>query len=207
VLAKSVFVEMFGDPVENPMGWEVKTISELGKVQTGNTPPRKDVDNYGEYIEWIKSDNIIKDKKYLTHSREQLSEKGYKKGRVVSPDSLLFTCIAGSMSSIGNVAVVDREVTFNQQINSLTPKNDNIDYLYGLFKLMKRYFEENSSKSMKIMINKSTFENLAFPIAPITLQNKFAQTIQQIETQKALYEKELVKLQESFDGLLAESFA
>lgn len=56
------------------------------------------------------------------------------------------------------------------------------------------------------MINKSTFENLLFPIAPIDLQNKFAEIIEKIEEQKSLYEKELELLQNNFDALLQKSF-
>jgi type I restriction enzyme S subunit len=205
-LAKSIFIDMFGDPVSNPKKWDIKKIADLGKVQTGNTPPRADLDNYGNFIEWIKSDNILKDKTIIAVSKEYLSEKGYKKGRVAKKGSLLFTCIAGSMSSIGNLAITDREVTFNQQINSLTPVSNNELYLYSLFKLSKKFFEENSTKSMKIMINKTTFENLLFPIAPLDLQNKFAKIIEKIEEQKSLYTQELEKLQENFDALLQKSF-
>jgi type I restriction enzyme, S subunit len=205
-LAKSIFIDMFGDPVSNPKKWEIRRITDLGKVQTGNTPPRADLDNYGNFIEWIKSDNILKDNITVAKSREYLSEKGYAKGRIVKSGSLLFTCIAGSMSSIGNLAITDREVTFNQQINSLTPFENNELYLYSLFKLSKKIFEENSTKSMKIMINKSTFENLFFPIAPLALQNKFAKIIEKIEEQKTLYTQELEKLQENFDALLQKSF-
>lgn len=205
-LAKSIFIDMFGDPVSNPKGWEVKKIADLGKVQTGNTPPRAEADNYGNYLEWIKSDNILRDKIGITEAREYLSQKGAKKGRIAEKGSLLFTCIAGSMLSIGNLGNVDRTVAFNQQINSLTPINNNSLYLYFLFTLSKQVFEESSTKSMKIMVNKSTFEGLIFPVAPIELQNKFASIIEKIEEQKSLYEKELEKLEDNFQALLQQSF-
>lgn len=205
-LAKSIFIDMFGDPVSNPKGWEVKKIADLGKVQTGNTPPRAEADNYGNYLEWIKSDNILRDKIGITEAREYLSQKGAKKGRIAKKGSLLFTCIAGSMLSIGNLGYVDRTVAFNQQINSLTPINNNSLYLYFLFTLSKQVFEESSTKSMKIMVNKSTFEGLIFPVAPIELQNKFATIIEKIEAQKSLYEQELEKLKENFQAILQQSF-
>ena len=71
---QSVFLEMFRDPVTNPMGWERAQISDLGKVQTGNTPSRKVSEYYGDFIEWIKSDNIIDGEMYIDRSREMLSE-------------------------------------------------------------------------------------------------------------------------------------
>lgn len=205
-LSKSIFIDMFGDPVLNPKKWNTLSLKEIGKVQTGNTPPREKKEYYGNFIEWIKSDNILKDKQYISQAKEYLSEEGLQKARVVDKNSLLITCIAGSMSSIGNVAMTDRKVTFNQQINSISPYEDNILYLYYAIKLSKKYIEENSSKSMKIMINKSNLENLTFPIPPLELQNKFATIIEKIEEQKALYEKELKLLENNFDSLLDESF-
>lgn len=48
---KSVFVEIFGDPVTNPKGWDKKKLKDFGKVVTGNTPSRKQEEYYGDYIE------------------------------------------------------------------------------------------------------------------------------------------------------------
>lgn len=50
-LIESVFYDMFGDPVKNDKGWEVKKLGDSTQIITGNTPPRKNVKNYGNYIE------------------------------------------------------------------------------------------------------------------------------------------------------------
>ena len=55
---KSTFIDMFGDPVANPKGYNIELIKNIGTVVTGNTPPRTNEEYYGNYIEWIKSDNI-----------------------------------------------------------------------------------------------------------------------------------------------------
>ena len=87
---QAVFVEMFGDPVRNPMGWQRAKVADLGEVQTGNTPPREQPEYYGSHIEWIKSDNILDDQMYVSHSREMLSEEGLKQGACSGRRS--FTC-------------------------------------------------------------------------------------------------------------------
>ena len=206
-LSKSIFIDMFGDPVLNPKGWDKKPLKKIAKVQTGNTPSRKIKEYYGNYIEWIKSDNILKNKMYITKAKEYLSKEGLNKGRVADNNSLLMTCIAGSMKSIGNVAITKGQVSFNQQINAISLYEDNVLYLYYCLKMSKRYIEENSSKSMKIMINKTTLENLIFPLPSITLQNKFATIIEKIEEQKALYEQQLKLLEDNFNSLLQRSFS
>mgnify|MGYP001801476033 FL=1 len=106
-LLKSKFLEMFGNPVSNPYGWELVRIADLGKVITGNTPSRANPENYGDYIEWIKSDNINTPHHFITQSTEKLSYQGKQIARTVPAESILVTSIAGSVNSIGRVALTD----------------------------------------------------------------------------------------------------
>ena len=65
-LLQSVFLDMFGDPVENPKGWPIQELGKFGIVQTGNTPPRSNKDNYAfTGLEWIKTDNIVEDRAFV----------------------------------------------------------------------------------------------------------------------------------------------
>ncbi len=89
---QAVFLEMFGDPVTNPIGWEVVPVSKLGKVTTGNTPSRAEPKYYGNHIEWIKTDNIPGESLYVERSSEMLSQAGLTVGRTVEAGALLITC-------------------------------------------------------------------------------------------------------------------
>jgi type I restriction enzyme S subunit len=173
-LLRSAFLEMFGDPVTNPKGWPVKRLAELTHITTGNTPPRAVSDYYGEEIEWIKSDNINTPNHYLTRAKEGLSARGKSVGRIAPAGSSLMTCIAGSPDCIGNVALADREVAFNQQINALTPKTE-IDhrFVYTLLLVGKRLVQAASTNSMKGMVSKGRLEEVQVPSPPSVLQRKF----------------------------------
>jgi len=164
LLIKSRFVEMFGDPNMVVLNKSVK-FSSIAKIITGNTPSRKSPEYYGDYIEWIKSDNIISTNLYISQAKEFLSEQGAAKGRVTPKDSLLMTCIAGSIRSIGNVGICDRSVAFNQQINAIVLKNNiNPLYIYWLLKLFKPSIIANVEMSLKGIISKSHLENMLIPI-------------------------------------------
>ena len=164
LLIKSRFVEMFGDPNMVGLNKSVK-FSSIAKIMTGNTPSRKSPEYYGDYIEWIKSDNIISTNLYISQAKEFLSEQGAAKGRVAPKDSLLMTCIAGSIRSIGNVGICDRSVAFNQQINAIVLKNNiNPLYIYWLLKLFKPSIIANVEMSLKGIISKSQLENMLIPI-------------------------------------------
>lgn len=207
-LTQSLFLDMFGDPVKNEKGWEVKLIKELGKVQTGNTPSRQNANYYNsQFIEWIKTDNIVADKNVITQATEYLSREGSLKGRIVKSGSILVACIAGSLDSIGRAAITDRDVAFNQQINSITPNElVNLHFLYYVLRFSKRYFQDNASNGMKRMLSKSVFENLNLAIPPLTLQNEFAERVKAIEAQKTLAQQALQQSEDLFNSLLQESF-
>ena len=139
-----------------------KKIGEIAIVATGNTPPRKDPSNYGSYIEWIKSDNL--GSIFPTPASEFLSEEGLKRGRVAAPGSLLMTCIAGSIKSIGKCSVVNRKVAFNQQINSIKPvNNEDLYYLYLLFYVAPYLVQRRSTGGLKGIVKKSSLEMCEIP--------------------------------------------
>lgn len=174
---RSVFLDMFGDPVTNPKGWDVKPLKQLAKVTTGNTPSRKEAKYYGDHIEWIKSDNINTPSHFLTKASEYLSVEGRQVARVVGKGSTLVTCIAGSFDCIGNAAYADREVAFNQQINAVTPlAGVSSWFLYSLILFSKKNIQSASTNSMKGMVSKGKMEEIPMICPPISLQERFQET-------------------------------
>jgi len=207
-LLKSVFLEMFGNPVRNEKGWEKPELKAFGKISTGNTPPRKDPSNYdGDFIEWIKTDNIPKDAMFITSAAEHLSETGSHKARMLKKGALLVACIAGSIESIGRAALTDRPVAFNQQINAIQPAKDvNPHYLYGLFKLSRAYIQSSAAKGMKKIITKGDFEKITFIKPPIELQNQFATIVEKVEALKSRYQQSLSDLESLYGALSQQAF-
>lgn len=208
-LAESVFYELFGDPVKNEKGWKMMKTKSFSTVITGNTPSRENPNYYNsDHIEWIKTDNIITGVLVPTKAKEFLSKEGLIKGRFVKSGSILVCCIAGSIRSIGTACITDRTVSFNQQINAITPdsKKANVLYLVNLFSLSKKYIQNNATNGMKHIITKSVFENLYFPIPPLSLQTYFATIIEKIEEKKALVRKALKESEDLFQRLMQDLF-
>ena len=205
-LVKSKFIEMFGDPITNPINWEKKKLAEECNIITGNTPPRKVGEYYGDYIEWIKSDNITYDGIYLTKAREYLSEEGLKVGRSVEENSILMTCIAGSIKCIGNVAIANRKVTFNQQINGIEPLKNNVYFMFEQFNLSQKYIQSTINMSLKGILSKGQLSELEFIFPPIEKQNEFAEFFKQVDKLKFEMEKSLKELEDNFNSLMQKSF-
>ena len=163
-------------------------------------------ENYGTFIEWIKSDNINTPSTFLTVAQEYLSEIGFQKCRFVESGSLLMTCIAGSLNCIGNVAITDRRVAFNQQINAITPKYDNVLYLYWLIILSKPIIHRTINMALKGILSKSQLSSIEFPFPPLSLQNQFASFVTQVDKSKVAVQKSLDEAQLLFDNLMQQYF-
>ena len=206
-LIKSRFVEIFGDPRKNPHNYEKKALKDTCTVVTGNTPSRTIPEYYGDYIEWIKTDNIISGRLYPTKAVEYLSEEGILVGKAVEKGSILMACIAGSVASIGKVCITDRKVAFNQQINAVVPKAYDALFLYVMLQLSKEYLVEEINMALKGILSKSKLEAKEFIIPPLELQKDFAAFVSQVDKSKADVTESLESAQLLFDSLMQKYFS
>ncbi|MEX1211350.1 MAG: restriction endonuclease subunit S [Balneolaceae bacterium] len=207
-LIQSVFLDMFGDPVTNPKGWRKVEIKKLGEVVTGNTPSKKDSDNYGNHIEWIKTTNIQESRVYPTKATEFLSKKGSRTGRIIPKNSLIVSCIAGSLSSIGKSAVTDRKIAINQQINAIIPEHDKVDvfFLYGQLIVAQELVQNASTKSMKGMVSKSRFKKIELIKPDTKIQKTFCKYFHIIINEKKVLKEIINKEKRILKSLMYEVF-
>ena len=176
------------------------------KVVTGNTPSRAVDEYYGDYIEWIKTDNIVSGQLTPTMASESLSEEGMQVGRTVDENAILMACIAGSVASIGRVCVTDRKVAFNQQINAIVPQEYNTLFLYTLLQISKDYLVEEINMALKGILSKSRLEEKTFIVPPMELQDEFADFVTQVDKLKVAVQESLDELQTLFDSLMQQYF-
>lgn len=204
----ALFGKMFGDPYTNPMMWPKHALDQLATITTGNTPSRKRPDYYGDAIEWVKSDNLNTASHYVTGATERLSNLGRRIARTAPPGSTLVTCIAGSRRAIGNSALTEREVAFNQQINSATPRLG-VDqwFLYGHFLVGKHLVQEASTGGMKGLVSKNRFSRIEFLNPPLDLQKEFGCRCSQLCQQKQVRLRENGRFDKLFKTLLYRAFS
>ena len=116
------------------------------------------------------------------------------------------TCIAGSPDCIGNAAMTDREVAFNQQINALVPHNGDSHFLYNQFLVGKRLVQQASTAGMKGIVSKGRFERIKLVIPPIKLQCDFTQRVLTVERLAAMHRASLAQLDALFASLQHRAF-
>lgn len=142
-------------------GWTEKTLKEIGNTQTGTTPKTSDKENYGDFIPFIKPADIdIQDNGEVRYDNDGLSKKGIITARKIPKGSVLMVCIG---ATIGKVGFVDRDVSCNQQINTLTVNKDfDPKFFYYALSTPNFYLDviKNSAQATLPIINKSKWENL-----------------------------------------------
>ena len=133
-------------------------MGDYGKVITGNTPPTKDIENYenGTYL-WA-SPADLGTIKSITETKTMLSAQGFSKTRTLPKGSVLVTCIG---STIGKAGMATKEMSTNQQINSIVvnDNNDNEFVYYTIQSAFPRYLSSIAVQAVPI-ISKSAFELL-----------------------------------------------
>lgn len=192
-------------------GWVEQTLEEVGMTQTGSTPKTSEKENFGTFIPFLKPSDFRADGS-LRYDNEGLSEIGIKKSRLVKAGSVLMVCIGGT---IGKVGFCERDVTTNQQINSLTPSQD-ISHKLIYYQMLTEIFQQKvlrgSAQMTLPIINKSKWSNLTvhFPSTKVE-QGKIVAKADAllIETQRlvSIYQRKIAVLDELKKSLLHQAFS
>ena len=198
-LAQSLFYEMFGDPVENEKGWEVKKLGELLKVIGGyafKSDKYKD-----EGIPILRIGNINSGFFRDTNLVFAESDEKLEKYKIFPGDIVISLTGTVGKSDYGNVCIMDDAYNFYylNQRNAKLEIFGNLDkyYLSAILKNedIKSRLTSISRGVRQANIANKDIENLQIPLPPLPLQQLFAQRIEQIEHQKAEVQKAITDLE------------
>lgn len=208
LLIKSQFIDMFGDPVTNPKGWEVKRIEELCEsIFGGGTPSKSHAEYYDGDIPWVTS----KDMKsiLISDSIDHINDKAVlnSSAKYIPKQSLLMVIRSGILKHTLPIGINTRVVTINQDMKAFIPNaNINVWFMFYTFKMHERSLLNNVRAVTADNIEFSIIKNLMIPVPPIDLQNQFAEFVEQVEKQKAVMQKSLEKMEMNHKALMQEYF-
>lgn len=174
--ARKLFQKALEEAMEPKEGWEEKALKEIGSTQTGTTPSKGDMGNYGDFIPFIRPSEIDTDDcgSIDYDSEIKLSERGLNVGRLFKKHSILMVCIGATISKVG---FCSQDVSCNQQINVLTPKAD-YDYKFVYYAMRNKNFKDKvikegtSAQATLPIINKGKWERLSIFCPSIEVQQK-----------------------------------
>ena len=205
-LSQSLFLEMFGDPVTNPMEWDKVELATLGKISSGSTPSREINEYYEGNIPWVKTGEVNSTK--IIKTSECISEEALKNSSCkLYPAGSLIIAMYGQGKTRGQVGMLGIEATTNQACAVIPPSsNMNYDYLFMLLKLSYEDLRRLGRGGNQPNLNSGLIKSYCVISPPISLQNKFGERIQVIESQKQLALASLEKSEALFNSLLQRAF-
>lgn len=184
--------------------WEKCKLGDYGKVVTGNTPPTKDIENYenGTYL-WA-SPADLGTIKLISETKTMLSAQGFSKTRTLPKGSILVTCIG---STIGKVGMATKEMSTNQQINSIVvnDNNDNEFVYYAIQSAFPRYLSSIAVQAVPI-ISKSAFELLPNKRPYLQEQKKIGKFLSLLDERIATQNKIIEDLKKLKSAIIEEHY-
>ena len=182
--------------------WEQCKLSQLGRIETGNTPSTAIEEYYSDTgLLWVTPTDIISN--ILVNTDKKLSTKGISVARVIPANSILCTCIA----SIGKNAFLPVKCAFNQQINALTPFDNN--YPYFLFTDSYHWSQTMKKGAGGLtfqIVNKTDFSNIKTNIPKYEEQKLIGKMFYVIDNLITLHQSKLEKLKNIKKSLLEKMF-
>lgn len=198
-LAQSIFYEMFGDPVENEKGWEVKKIGDLAIVKTG---PFGSMLHKEDYITdgiplvnpiHMKNFKIVPDMEFTISKEKACELENY----MLQNNDVVFA----RRGDIGRCAIVSEiEKGYLCGTGSLFVRfTEDIESVFIMYIIRSESFSKHLVSKAKgatmLNINSNTIADLEIPLSPLPLQHLFAQRIEQIERQKSAVQKSITDLE------------
>ncbi|MBS1780242.1 MAG: restriction endonuclease subunit S [Bacteroidetes bacterium] len=204
---KSIFLDMFGDPVRNEKGWEKRKLGNLTEIGTGATPSRQNESLYynGKH-NWVKTTEV--DWGYIYDTEEKITDLALKETncKLYNPDTVLLA-MYGQGITRGKVALLKTIASTNQACAAILPSRYfNPNFLFHLL--------INSYKKLRSLGRGGNQENLNLTIVgeynvilpDIDLQNKFASIVEKTEALKQQYNASLQELENLYGSLSQRAF-
>ena len=185
-LAQSLFYEMFGDPVENEKGWEVKKLIEVSSLINGRAFKQNELLSEGKY-KVLRVGNFFTNSNFYYSNLELEDEKYCYKG------DLLFAWSA----SFGAFIWDEDKTIFHYHIWRVLFDKAILDihYYQYLLNTMTSFFMNDVHGIGMVHLTKSGMEQYELPLPPLSLQRLFAQRIEQIEREKSEVQKSIQDLE------------
>lgn len=184
-----------------PEGWEVKQLKDFGRIETGKTPPKKDPENYGDYMPFIKTPDMH-DQFFVIATSDNLSEKGAKsqKKKTLPPNSICVSCIG----TAGVVALTSVPSQTNQQINSIISEKESYrEFLYYAIRNLRPLMEKiGSTGATMTNVSKGKFQALEVIWPGDDLVEAYHEKVASMFDQIQVLQKQNLRLKETRDLLL-----
>lgn len=183
-LAQSIFYDMFGDPVKNEKGWEMRELGSFTDVGSGSTPSRDKGEYYNGNIPWVKT-NEVKGS-IIVDTEEKITDLGLSKSscKLFESDSVI-VAMYGQGKTRGNVGLLGIQAATNQACAVIKPSPlMNSLFLFNQLKFCYYDLRALGRGGNQANLNVGMIKNYPVILPPLYLQEHFSNRIQMIDILK-----------------------
>ena len=216
-LLQSTFLDMFGDPVTNPMGWEVMSLGDLAVKKPNNGLFRRNPE-YSESLDsglpvvWV--EELFRGNRIdVSESRRLEASQHEIEKYCLFPGDLLFCRSSLKLDGIAynNVFSGERgEALFECHLIRVSPRTDVVNPMFLNLQLrsvpMRALLKSKSKTATMTTIDQKALSSVDVVVPPIGLQSRFAAVVESVEQQKASQRAHLAELDTLFASLQSRAF-
>jgi len=187
-----------------PENWESLSISDLGTIITGETPPTKDRTNYNDGDIPFIAPGDIEHGSAIYSTEKHITLTGLEKTRPIGENVICFVCIGSTIGKVGYTATTP--CATNQQINSIIPRKDfHPLYIFYLMTYWADHIKRQASPSPVPILSKGVFEQITiFSSLDHREQQKIAAILDTIDRKINLHRRKRSVLSDLFKTLLCK---
>ena len=198
-LALSIFYEMFGDPVENEKGWEMKKlkdiVSENCSISYGIVQPGENVENGVPVVRPVDMNGTFIFRQGLKNTTKEISDS-YK--RTILKGNEILMCVRGTTGVITMATSDLKDCNVTRGITPIEcgPACNRYFLYYQILSPNVQYYIKEHTRGIALkQINMKDVREIPLPLPPLPLQHLFAQRIEHIERQKSAVQKSITDLE------------
>jgi type I restriction enzyme S subunit len=204
-LTRAVFVNMFGDPAQNTKDLPTIALGELGKWQSGGTPPRAREDYFDGKIPWFSSGEL--NDMYIANSAEHISDAAIRETSVkLVPQGALmlgmYDTAALKASIVGVPCSCNQAIAFA----AISPTVAEAVFVYYSIVIGREHFRRLQRGVRQKNLNLSMIREIRIPLPPISSQREFARRVETVERLKATQRISLLEMDALFASLQHRAF-
>lgn len=207
-LAQSTFYSMFGDPIENEKGWEVRKLGDVVKPKAEIKRAKRKI-QANETISYIDISSIDNSTNKITSFTEYVfSEAPSRAQQVVEVGDIVVSLVRPNLN---NVAILEEEYS-NSVASSgfcvLRPSTINLQFLFYIVKgdKFRAYLSARTAGANYPAVREEDIKSFDLFYPPLSLQTDFANRIEKIEAQKELVKQGIAETQLLIDYTMDKYF-
>ena len=189
-----------------PESWEVVSLSDVCRFQSGGTPSKKNPEFWKGTIPWVSPKDMKRPR--LADVEDHISQEALESGSKLAPAGSVFVVVRGMiLAKTIPVALAEVPMAINQDMKAIVPgpKLRSDFLLYALETLRENLFKKvgRSGHGTATLMG---HEVAAFkiPLPELQTQDEIASAVQNLERKKELHEQKQTQLQDLFRTLLHE---